>query len=71
MNSSYETLSARFLQANLAMEQVEVILSILIRLNNQNGESFQIPHEDVIVLLNTSIGIPPEQRNDNKIHKYC
>lgn len=57
MYSSNETLSDRLLRANLAIEQVEVILSILIRLNNQNGESFQIPHEDVIVLLNTSIGI--------------
>lgn len=52
-----EELRAEVLDSRLVIEQAEVILSTLIRLNNPDGETFLIPHEDVIVLLNTSLGL--------------
>lgn len=52
-----EKLRSELLETRLLMEQAEVILSTLIRLNNPNGETFLISHDDVIVLLNTSIGL--------------
>lgn len=52
-----EKLRTELLETRLLMEQAEVILSTLIRLNDPNGEAFLIPHDDVIVLLNTSLGL--------------
>jgi len=52
-----DKLKSELLESRLVIEQAEVILSTLLRLNNPDGETFLIPHEDVIVLLNTSLGL--------------
>ena len=55
MYSSNETLSDRLLEANLAMEQAEVILTNLLRLYDCNSAKFTLPNDDIVVSVRAAI----------------
>lgn len=52
-----EKLKSELLESRLVIEQAEVILSNLIKLNNYEASQFNIAHDDVIATLHASLRI--------------
>lgn len=52
-----EKIKSELLETRLVIEQAEVILSNLIKLNNYKEDCFNIAHDDVIATLNASLRI--------------
>ncbi|MCQ8849811.1 hypothetical protein NQT74_14585 [Alteromonas stellipolaris] len=55
MDTKIKQLEQELLNTRLSLEQAEVILLNLIRLDNQTGDNFLLPHEDVIVTQKSAI----------------
>lgn len=55
LNVSLAELKSLVHQENLKEESVEVLLSNLLALNDENSASFNIPFDDVIVTIQTAI----------------
>ncbi|NDW15792.1 hypothetical protein GTQ48_09710 [Alteromonas genovensis] len=55
LNTSLAELKSLIHQENLKEESVEVLLSNLLALNDEQTEAFSIPFHDVIVTIQTAI----------------
>ena len=57
MNTNIDYLKAELLDSRKDKEQVEVILSNLIKLRLQGADNFSIPHDDVLITIQAAIAL--------------
>lgn len=55
MNTSIESRKEELLNSMKRIEQAEVILSNLLHLHSVKKDSFTIPHDDVVVTIQTAL----------------
>jgi hypothetical protein len=57
VNADLDDLKALIHEENLKVEKVEVLLSNLLSLQDDEGKAFSIPFDDLVVTIQTAITI--------------